>query len=589
MPRFRRHPASLAIAAGLAVASLSCRSVPPARLGSAPREVGAAALAYDRVLVSWAAPAGGDPSEYVIYRNGEKVARTRNRMFLDAGLATANSVPYAYEIAGVWGRSEGERSARVEASRDCPREHIPTPILAEHPEWVEVYWKAWQIAWSRIQAPGPKSGFVSSYMDEAFNPHIFQWDTCFMVLFGRYAGGVFPGIHSLDNFYAKQHPDGFICREIVEEDGSDSFAPESDQSINPPLFAWVEWESYRFTGDRDRLEAVLPRLVSYYRWIQEHRRRANGFYWTSALGSGMDNSPRSGHGWVDLTAQQALAAISIARIAEVVGDGTIAETFRYEHRLLKDLVNERAWDPEDQIYYDLAEDGSRLKVKTAAAFWPLLAHIPSLSQAAGLIYHLNNPKEFRRPHLFPSLSADHPAYDPKGGYWLGAVWPPTWFAIVKGLESYGIDDLAFEATASHLSHVAAVFKDTGTIYENYAPERAEPGDPARGDFVGWSGLGPIVGLIENILGFGVSAPRGLVQWRIRLTEAHGIRHLRFGEHDVSLFCEQRAAPDAPCHLTIETTLPFALVHDPGFGPQLIEIPAGGARFTVRNPALPGSD
>jgi len=28
---------------------------------------------------------------------------------------------------------------------------------------------------------------------------------------------------TLDNLYAKQHPDGFICREIVEADGSDLF------------------------------------------------------------------------------------------------------------------------------------------------------------------------------------------------------------------------------------------------------------------------------------------------------------------------------------------------------------------------------
>ena len=36
----------------------------------------------------------------------------------------------------------------------------------------------------------------------------------FMTLFGRYGERAFTFMRTLDNFYAKQHPDGFICREI---------------------------------------------------------------------------------------------------------------------------------------------------------------------------------------------------------------------------------------------------------------------------------------------------------------------------------------------------------------------------------------
>ncbi|MBI3844996.1 MAG: hypothetical protein HY292_10190 [Planctomycetes bacterium] len=455
------------IALSLAFVATSCHSTRPGIAppsGPAPQNVVARAIAYDRVLVRWEAPASGSPTEYVVYRDGAQVARTPQREIVDGEVAAASAAPLRYEVAARFGDGPGARSASVEALHDRPRDGIPEPFLAEHPHWVDLYQKAWDLAWTKIQYPTAKNRFVSPYMDEAFNPHTFQWDTCFMVLFGRYAGGVFPGIHSFDNFYAKQHDDGFICREIVEEDGSDFFTTDSDQAINPPLFAWVEWESYRFTGDKDRLKAVLPHLVSYFRWIQDHRRRANGFYWTSNLGSGMDNSPRQADGWIDLTAQQALAALSIAKIADQVEDATTSETFRYEYRLLKDLVNEKAWDPEDQIYYDLAADGSFAKAKTAACFWPLLAQIPSLTQAAGLVYHLNDPKEFRRPHSFPTLSADHPQYDPKGGYWLGAVWPPTWFATVKGLEAYGLTDFAYDATLNHLENLSAVFQSTGTIY-----------------------------------------------------------------------------------------------------------------------------
>ena len=43
------------------------------------------------------------------------------------------------------------------------------------------------------------------------------------------------------------------------------------------------------------------------------------------------------------------------------------------------------------------------------------------------------------------------------------------------LERYGFDELAREVALKHLDLVAEVTKRTGTIWENYAPDAAEPG------------------------------------------------------------------------------------------------------------------
>ena len=40
---------------------------------------------------------------------------------------------------------------------------------------------------------------------------------------------------------------------------------------------------------------------------------------------------------------------------------------------------------------------------------------------------------------------------------------------------------------NHLSSMGKVFAQTGTVWENYAPDALAPGNPAKGDFVGWSG------------------------------------------------------------------------------------------------------
>ena len=106
------------------------------------------------------------------------------------------------------------------------RKILPAPVWEGHDKEIEMYWHAWRIAVGNIRQPQEGSGFVSPYLDIAYNGNIFMWDASFMMMFARYGYRFFPFQRSLDNFYAKQHPDGFICREI-RADGSDCFEPVS--------------------------------------------------------------------------------------------------------------------------------------------------------------------------------------------------------------------------------------------------------------------------------------------------------------------------------------------------------------------------
>ncbi|MCK4470944.1 MAG: glycoside hydrolase, partial [Anaerolineae bacterium] len=87
---------------------------------------------------------------------------------------------------------------------------FPQPILPAHPDWVELYWKAWQLAVQNIDHGTPQNGFAEAYVGDAFSKNIFQWDTCFIVQYARYGGHCLPVLPSLDNFYHKQEPDGYI-------------------------------------------------------------------------------------------------------------------------------------------------------------------------------------------------------------------------------------------------------------------------------------------------------------------------------------------------------------------------------------------
>jgi hypothetical protein len=117
------------------------------------------------------------------------------------------------------------------------RDLLPVPILPDQPDWIELYWRAWEMTWSFLRRPSRASGLLSSYIDATYNNNIFMWDTAFMTQFGVYGRRAFPFIRSLDNFYAKQHEDGAICREINTVDGSDNAQVICSSSLYVPLSA----------------------------------------------------------------------------------------------------------------------------------------------------------------------------------------------------------------------------------------------------------------------------------------------------------------------------------------------------------------
>ncbi|WP_290708893.1 hypothetical protein [Flavihumibacter sp. CACIAM 22H1] len=120
------------------------------------------------------------------------------------------------------------------------REILPLPTWKGNQAALDMYWKAWEIAFRNIKDPAPKSGFIASYIDTAYNGNIFMWDSTFITMFARYGSRAYPFQQTLDNFYGKQHPDGFICREIWGLTGKDCFHRYDPTSTGPNLIPWSE-------------------------------------------------------------------------------------------------------------------------------------------------------------------------------------------------------------------------------------------------------------------------------------------------------------------------------------------------------------
>ena len=448
-----------------------------------------------------------------------------------------------------------------------------------------MYWKAWEIGIKNIKAPEAGSGFVSSYIDTAYNGNIFMWDSAFITMFARYGTRFFPFQRTLDNFYAKQHPDGFICREI-KADGADCFERYDPTSTGPNILPWSEIVYYKQFGDMDRLHKIFPVLCAYYKWLKLNHTWRNGTYWSSGWGTGMDNMPRVqpqynmiySHGhmiWLDATLQQYFTAGQLLEMGFYLERWQEIEEFEDEQKLLKKYINENLWNEKEHCLFDQYADGSLSTTKGVYAYWALLTDVLSKDHLDAFVGELDNKETFNRPHRVPSLAANNPKYKENGRYWQGGVWPGANYMVLTGLVDKGYRKLAHDIAVNHYNNVLGVYKDTGTFWEYYAPEKMEPGFMARPDFIGWTGLPPIAVLIEHIFGVRSNVYDKKMTIDVNLTEAYGIDRYPYGTDGlVSIRVKQRSNAIQEPQVEVNSNVPFELTVLWGDKQKVVQIKNG---------------
>jgi hypothetical protein len=473
------------------------------------------------------------------------------------------------------------------------RKLLPQPRWNGHETAIDCYWKTWEIAYRNLRLPTLENGFVSPYIDTAFNGNLFMWDSAFILMFARYGRNAFNFQQTLDNFYAKQHPDGFICREIRETDGTDCFLRFDPPATGPNVLPWTEWEYYQNFGDQERLTKVFPALLAYHQWFRRYRTWQDGTYWACGWACGMDNQPRldlteqkdrggflgfyewwdTNHMiWVDTCFQALFSAQILIEMAGVLERREDIHDLENEIEHLKEVVNDRLWDDKASFYFDRRADGRLSQVKTIGAYWALLSGVIPKDYLDRFISHLKDKDEFNRLHRVPSLSADHPDFDPKGSYWRGGVWAPTNYMILRGLTSLGYHALTREIGINHHANVINVFEKTGTLWENYSPDNPEPGNIARSDFVGWSGLPSVAVLFEYVFGLRPEVPKQVLTWDVSLLEEHSVSQYPFGSQGIlDLHCKERNIATEKPIIKIHANVPFTLFLNWEGGSETIQI------------------
>jgi hypothetical protein len=461
----------------------------------------------------------------------------RNRPFDTSYVATYVEIPFAQENAfrRRARRSAGDWPSFVEArERLLPVPHWPGQTAA-----IECYWRCWQIAFENFRRATEENGFVSDFSSTMFNDCLYMWDSVFITLFGRYGDRAFKFQHTLDNFYGKQHPDGGICRQFREGNGTECYSRFDPAGSGPNVLGLSEYEYFLQFGDRERVAQVFPALVAYGQWNRKYRTWPNGSYWGTGLSSGMDNQPRIPAGahlqldhahrtWVDSTLQAVLANRIVLEFADLLGRLDEVQDFADENASLIPWINQHLWDETTGFFHDLRRDQTRLtEVKTIGAYWALLADVVPPERLDRFVSHLDNDSEFRRRHRIPSLSADTPGYDADGGLWLGGVWAPTNYMVLRGLSQRGYEPLAQQIAENHYFNVVESFSRTKSVWEHHAPDATGEGR-GRSDFVGWTGITPIAVLFEYLFGLRYDSRKQRLTWKLNRTDELGVSRYPFG-------------------------------------------------------------
>ncbi|MDC1106272.1 trehalase family glycosidase [Prolixibacteraceae bacterium] len=470
----------------------------------------------------------------------------------------------------------------------------PQVIYDDHSEFVTIYNKAWQLAKAHVDSC---EGLVQTpYIDEAFAPQvIWIWDTVFMLHFFKYASSDYPALASLNNFYGPIHDNIDIPLKIEIPD-------------NPPLFAWIEYAFFKQNGDTAHIKELLydkQYLQKHFEWFDSVSRGTiiahsaptciekdiHGYRWEGGR-SGMDNTPRGRKGnhakvdrpnnpdmlWIDAIAQQGLSALYISRLFDAIEDQKHSKIWMDKYEKIRTMVNRYYWDDKDGTYYDIDRNNlTHMKLLTPASYWPILAEIASPEQVQRMVKHLEDEQRLGGKVPWTTVARNDRDFDPNGGYWRGSIWLPTAYMGIKAIEKYGYRDLAHHQAKQIVSHMYNTYKEytPHTIWECYNPNSPKPatdthGHDVRPDFCGWSALGPISLMIENILGFyEIDGRNKTVKWDLRGNGKQGIYSLRFGKVITDIIYNEG-------QVNVESNNPYTLV----IKNQLLNIPAGKSTWSI---------
>ncbi len=428
-----------------------------------------------------------------IIKNQEKTEYTGKFLYL-----VYDSCPSLKFLASIDNNLQNMAFANVDEylhiSRQKAKKNRPE-ITGKHPDIIPAICD--NINWMKLYIPHTEHAYIPAGRTWDWGGWaLFEWDAFFNSIILSVNNHDFAYENLLPIYNVLQEPNG----NIPNYKCGDSKSWDHSQ---PSVGSFIVWKLYRKTGNIKVLEDSYKPLKKWHFWWREKvetgfpRRDGNGdglMEWgadnpdsvpdfkptvKTCMFESRDDSPifdsckyMPGRWTMDMNALdqncfQALDAEHMALIADKLGFDEDAKYFRKEYKRIKNLVNEKMWDPKTGFYYDLYWSGKFNYQKAPANFYPLLAGIAPQDRAEKMMEKLLDTSIYWGKYVIPSISRDNPAFSDQQ-YWRGSIWPPPNYLVYQGLKRYRYDSIAAEfAQKSMKMFIDNYRKNGGACNENF--------------------------------------------------------------------------------------------------------------------------
>ena len=198
---------------------------------------------------------------------------------------------------------------------------------------------------------------------------------------------------------------------------------------NPRLYSsWLAdalWARYLVNGNDGVIKELLPDLTKNYKAWEASNFKTNGLFWQIDDRDGMEMSI-SGNGYrPTINSYMYGDAVAIAKIADLAERPDIVMQFRAKAARLKQLVQEKLWNPDAQFFEVLEQDGKPANVRELLGYTPWYFNLPDDDAIAWK--QLMDPNGFYAPYGSTTAEQRDPhfeiAYSGHECQWNGPSWP----------------------------------------------------------------------------------------------------------------------------------------------------------------------
>lgn len=386
---------------------------------------------------------------------------------------------------------------------------VPSSISVED-NWKEAFQASFESLCDNLKTP---NNFFRGYRAHPGPPYkaAYLWDTAFISqIWLHWDTNIAEElIHYILRF---QKPSGKIHHAVVEI----VVKPIAYSESQPPLLAWAAWRIYQKSQNKEFLKATYPKLKLYHEWLLKERQHKDGlFFWKHPYESGIDNTPRFSNrdeskfedttqmAAVDMSSYMALSMEALSKIAHELEQFDDEKSFDQQYTNLKHVMNQKLWDPNRGMYFDWSyKKNAFIHIETVSNLTPMVAGIPDRHQAKLMMDKIIDPVYYNTLIPFPSVARNESVFSKD--MWRGPVWINMAYLGVLGVKRYFFHREANYLAKKIVRGVYSTWKNQGSFYEFYDPDRYDLKELTRKkgnlwkritlgskpvkDFVGWTGL-----------------------------------------------------------------------------------------------------